>query len=189
MSTLTSLVAHIAPLPWTIEQPPADTEGWASAPATIRAADETAVAQVADGLGYAEQSAYARLLAAAPMLAIALREITACARMSGPAGTTAHLISPERMRLAHVALAEAGVVPKQPLPRGEDAWAALQHLGRSLDRAANAALHREAVERVLADHPGLEELGSSDVNCHLVTFIERGDLVPLPGGYRWTDGR
>lgn len=189
MHTQISQVASMAPIPWTVAQPPADPEGWATAPASITAADETVVAQVADGLGHAEQSAYARLLAAAPLLAAALREIAACARMSGPAGTTAYLISPERMRLALVALAEAGARPQQPHPRGEAAWAALQHLGRSLDRAGHTALHREAVERILMDCPDLEELGTSDVNCHLVSYIERGDLVPLPGGYRWTDGR
>ena len=57
-------------------------------------------------------NADARLIAAAPDLLAALEALTACASMSGPAGTTAYLISNERMQAARAAIAKAtGVQP------------------------------------------------------------------------------
>ena len=59
-----------------------------------------------------EAEANARLIAAAPDLLAALEALTACASMSGPAGTTAYLISNERMQAARAAIAKAtGVQP------------------------------------------------------------------------------
>lgn len=45
--------------------------------------------------------------AAAREMLAALRALTACARMAGPAGTTAYLISDERMQASQAAIAKA----------------------------------------------------------------------------------
>ena len=54
-----------------------------------------------------EQEANARLIAAAPELLEALQTIVCCVRMNGPAGTTAYVISEERMIAARAAIAKA----------------------------------------------------------------------------------
>lgn len=49
-------------------------------------------------------------------------------------------------------------------------------------------LRREVTNQVLADHPGLEELGSSDVNCYAVSYLEARDLLvtdPANDGRGW----
>jgi hypothetical protein len=51
--------------------------------------------------------AHAHLIDAAPDLLVALEEITRCAKMQGPAGTTAYLISQSRMGAALAAIAKA----------------------------------------------------------------------------------
>jgi len=56
--------------------------------------------------------ANARLISASPDLLAALQWITRCASIDGPAGTTAYLISDERMAAARAAIAKAtGVQP------------------------------------------------------------------------------
>ncbi len=49
----------------------------------------------------------ANLIAAAPRLRAALEQITRCAKMKGPVGTTAYIISDDRMTEAFAALAES----------------------------------------------------------------------------------
>ena len=62
----------------------------------------------------------ARLIAAAPDLLEALDAITRCVSMAGPAGTTAYLISDERMQKARAAVARArGVLSSESLPQIE----------------------------------------------------------------------
>jgi len=74
-------------------------------------------------------------------------------------------------------------------PRGEAAWQAWRDLVDALDQPTIRRLRREVSARVVIDHPDLEELGSSDVTCYAVTYLECGHLVVRPeGGYRWADG-
>ena len=55
----------------------------------------------------AVDDANAALIAAAPELLEALKAITDCVHMEGPAGTTAYLISDSRMDAAKVAISKA----------------------------------------------------------------------------------
>jgi hypothetical protein len=60
----------------------------------------------------AEDDANARLIAAAPALLEALEWLTRSPSMTGPAGTTAYIISDERMQAAKAAVAAAkGTTP------------------------------------------------------------------------------
>lgn len=73
-------------------------------------------------------------------------------------------------------------------PRGEAAWQAWRDLATGLDHPSICRLRREVSARIEIDHPDLQELGSSDLNCYAVTYLECGLLVVRPdGGYRWSD--
>lgn len=71
---------------------------------------------------------------------------------------------------------------------GDEAWALYQTKAKTLDSLAWRTLRREIAARIIEDHPDLEELGSSDLNCYAVTYIERGDLVFTDTGWLWPHG-
>jgi hypothetical protein len=58
-------------------------------------------------LPHEEQLANAALIAAAPDLLRALRDIVCCARIRGPAGTTGYLVSDDRIAAANDAIKKA----------------------------------------------------------------------------------
>lgn len=74
--------------------------------------------------------------------------------------------------------------PSDP-PCGEAAWQAYRQLVDRLDPASRRQLFREIENQIVDENPDLMELGSSDIACHGVNFLERGLLISRPNGYSW----
>lgn len=63
------------------------------------------------------------------------------------------------------------------------AWRTLMDRSRPLDDVRR--LRQQVVKQVLEEHPDLEELGSSDVNCYAVSYLQRRDLIVTDTGWQW----
>ena len=117
--------------------------------------------------GHAEDEANAQLIAAAPELLDALDAITRCVSMAGPAGTTAYLISEERMQKARAALARArGVLSSDSLPQPE-------MMNAPTSQAICLTCGSEIVETINDTHFRRGECGPCEFACYMAC----GDLI------------
>ncbi len=57
----------------------------------------------------------------------------------------------------------------------------------SLPREQSAKLRWQVMRQIETDKPDLEELGSSDVNCYAVTYLEGRDLIVTDDGWKWCE--
>ncbi len=71
---------------------------------------------------------------------------------------------------------------------GDEAWALFQAKAKAMDLLTWRTFRREVEARIDEENPDLEELGSSDLNCYAVTYIERGDIVFTDTGWHWPFG-
>lgn len=68
----------------------------------------------------------------------------------------------------------------------DEAWKAWRDL-MSLPREKSAKLRWQVMRQIETDKPDLEELGSSDVNCYAVTYLEGRDLIVTDDGWKWCE--